>query len=221
MTSPENSPGSVLARTGLTILIVLLMVAVGIPISNAIWEIAARQCPGDTFASGKLYFSWDGWAVAAFAVTLFLSVMSVAVRFPPFTEQDREKYSWCRSRIGIGTLVLLVVTVGVGLWLTNSTPICLASSGVYHRTAPWRTFRRQAWADAVRLNVECRYRRRQPDLHYVITWKDGTKLDIADALGRRTFYRFRDRLAHVPYAFAANVAGSCPDWYSDWVGTRP
>jgi hypothetical protein len=212
--------GGKAARLGLLIVALIVVMVVVSQFQDWLWDIASHQCPPDTFASGKVHFSWDTSASALFGASLLFLFSSITgIRIFPPEEDTAPAKAW---RI-LDTTIPLAMTIvaGAGLWFTTFTPVCLAESGIYHRTAPQRAFQRHQWTDVVKVDVDCRNRRRSPDLYYVLTMKDHTELDVADALRWRAFASFRTNLAGVPLKFTANIADSCPSWFSDWVGTKP
>jgi len=126
------------------------------------------------------------------------------------------------GKFGMISLGLFWVASAFVYWIANSSQLCLAADGVHHRSLPWGNLQRHNWSTVSDIAVDCRNRRRGQDLHYTLTFTDGTKLDIADAMPSwKESYEFRSRLAGVPFQFTGDVHSSCPDWYSDWVGQRP
>lgn len=216
-----NQDARLLLRIGIVIVVFVLTLVAAFWLSARVWDIASAQCPSDTFTSGKVYFFWDGLTESLLFAIIFLPLMSALARLPPFTAKDRERFSWYFGTTGTVVTLLFIIASAAALWYTSSTPLCLADSGIYHRTAPWHDFQRHAWTDVTKLDVDCRNRGESPDLYYVVTMKDGTNLDVGDALHYRAFGKFRAQLANVPITFAAKIDRSCPDWYSDWAGQKP
>lgn len=207
-------------RFGLVIVALIVVVVMVSQFQDWLWGFASRLCPSGTFASGKVHFSWDATAAVFFGVSgLFLFANITGIRLFPDDKNDLSKKAL--RLIDRDVPLAVMIGAGVGLWFTTFTPICLTESGIYHRTAPWRAFQQHSWADVVQIDVDCRNRQKSPDLYYVLTLNDHTKLDVADALGWRTFAPFRAKLVGVPLKFTAKVADSCPSWLSDWVGTKP
>jgi hypothetical protein len=207
-------------------LVLLVMTALLLPLfyfAGLISDAASPQCPGSTFLSGAVHSFWKAWSVVILGTALAMAVMSYLMHFHYFPEHVSSRFiPWPWPRWGIVAFSLFLIAGTVGVWITHASQFCLARDAIYHRVWPWQVFQRHRWTDLARIDVSCANRRREPDLNYILTMKDGRSIDIADAFPNlKGLAAFDHQLVGSSFSFTADVRKGCPDYFAEWVGQKP
>ena len=189
-------------------------------LQTTIETLASRHCPPETFISGPLHNLWVHWMLAPVALGLCFIVLTGIARIFPSIEYAGILV--IKSRLGLTLVLGSTAVLCVAYWVATSSLFCLSREQVLYRDFPWQAFKAVQWDDLTQIDVDCRSRAKSPDLYYVLTMKNGERLDLAGAENLQSgFPDLNRQLAARSFKFEANIAPSCPDWYRRWVGKRP
>jgi hypothetical protein len=122
-----------------------------------------------------------------------------------------------------------IALAGLAVWFINATVFCMADSGIYTSQIPGGPFHKGTWKDVRQITVDCGYGRSGTDVSYILTMKDGSRLDIADAWpmpgpvwpADSAYDQFKKNLDGVPFQFAPNIRPTCPKNLVAWVSKKP
>lgn len=204
----------------IAILTLATIVLLLLHLQTTIEALASRHCPPETFISGPLHNLWVHWMLAPVALGPFFIVLTGIARIFPSIEYAGIPV--IKSRLGLTLVLGSTAVLCVTYWVAASSLFCLSREQVSYRDFPWQSFEAVQWDDLIQIDVDCRSRGKSPDLYYVLTMKNGERLDIAGAEDfQNGFSNLNRQLVARLFKFEANVAPSCPDWYRRWVGKRP
>ena len=207
------------------LLLIILILSVGgltYWAHHSIRGYVMSTCPEGTFLSGESDEYWVGFAAPMLSTCLAFGIFAFIDRIRPVSSYYRNTLLLPWSRQGWTVFMILTVGTLAAFSFMVSAQFCLAADGIYSRNLPWKDFQRYSWSNVKKIEVDCRDRRREPDLRYTLIFQNGTQLDIADGIPSwKPSPQFVSQLAEVPFQFTADVRPNCPMPYVDWVGQKP
>jgi hypothetical protein len=179
---------------------------------------AAHQCPSSTFLSGGAH-GQSHWAAVLLVVMIALLAWQALLRLR--RPEDRNLGDMTAlGKLGLSIMVGFTIAAGAAYWIDSTSRFCLTPDGIYQRDWPWRDFQHREWSTVSAIAVEC-WERKGPDLYYTLAFRDGTELDIGEAIPRwKPSVELQHYLARIPLQ-SAEIYSSCSEGYPDWVRKKP